>query len=169
MRSYGIEGFQKYIRHVGFIPFLNRQSTWLSDHCKILVTSAIQSISLNQIFIKGIKESKHLVLVTPPNLALSVFRMVPRLNNKPSRRRLFTLSELNELNMQLNERISARKDIALTQTELNGVFCIRMAIGAHRTQEEHIHKALALLNREAEETLKAWLYQQHKGTTKIPN
>ena len=38
----------------------------------------------------------------------------------------------------------------LTQTELNGVFCIRFAIGAIRTEVCHIEQAYHLLQKEAE-------------------
>ena len=38
----------------------------------------------------------------------------------------------------------------LTQTVLNGVFCIRFAIGAERTEVFHINQAFNLLQKEAE-------------------
>ncbi|TFK74562.1 hypothetical protein BDN72DRAFT_664561 [Pluteus cervinus] len=132
IRSYGIEGFQKYIR---------------------------QSISLNESFAEKISQSKHLEHVTPPSFALSVFRLVPKLDSQ----RVFTLDELNGLNKQYYARISSRKDIALTQTVLNGVSCIRLAVGAAQTTKEHIEKASALLNEEAEEALKVWLETSSSG------
>jgi aromatic-L-amino-acid decarboxylase len=59
--------------------------------------------------------------------------------------------------MQFYARISARNNILLTRTMLNGVFCIRFAVGVQRTDEEHIRRAFDLLCAEAgaprEETL----------------
>jgi aromatic-L-amino-acid/L-tryptophan decarboxylase len=66
------------------------------------------------------------------------------------------MSSLNNLNRLFYGRISARDDILLTQTVLNGVFCIRLAVGAARTDSIHIQKAYDLLNKEAELTIETW-------------
>jgi aromatic-L-amino-acid decarboxylase len=63
---------------------------------------------------------------------------------------------LNNLNRLFFGRISARDDIMLTQTVLNGVYCIRLAVGAARTNETHIKHACDLLYKEAELTIEAW-------------
>ena len=104
-----------------------------------------QTVACNELFATEIKKSQHFELLIPPSLALSVFRLVPRANS--------TLEELNDLNKKFYTRLSSRKDIALTQTVLNGVSCLRFAVGSARTTDEHIHKAVELLNSEAEQVL----------------
>lgn len=53
------------------------------------------------------------------------------------------------LTRRLFEKLSARKDLLLTQTTLNGMFCIRFAVGAARTETEHIEGAFAIIAEEA--------------------
>ena len=65
-------------------------------------------------------------------------------------------SELNDLNRTFYARLAARSDIAITHTDLNGVFCVRMAIGAERTEEGDIDKALTLIEEEARVVLSEW-------------
>jgi hypothetical protein len=65
-------------------------------------------------------------------------------------------SKVNALNRAFYARISARKSILLTQTDLAGTFCIRMAIGAVRTEEKHVQEAFDLLVEEAHATLREW-------------
>ena len=89
-----------------------------------------------------------LSLVTAPSLALSVFRIDPK-TTSPDQPAL-SLEALNAINKLFYARISARKDILLTQTILNGVFCIRFAIGAERTEVFHIKQAYNLLQKEAQ-------------------
>ena len=67
-----------------------------------------------------------------------------------------SLESLNNLNRLFYGRISARHDIILTQTVLNGVYCIRFAVGAARTEASHIQQACELLQKEAGLTLEAW-------------
>jgi aromatic-L-amino-acid/L-tryptophan decarboxylase len=95
-----------------------------------------------------IRSSSQLTLVTPPSYALSVFRLLPssELDEKA----------LNSLNRLFYDRISARSDIFLTRTELNGIFCIRFVVGAARTNETHIQMAFDLLRAEGEMTIKAF-------------
>lgn len=69
--------------------------------------------------------------------------------------------DLNALNQALYKRISARQDIFMTQTVLNGVYCIRMAVGAIRTTEQHIIEAFNLITREVELTLQSWTTNGH--------
>lgn len=109
----------------------------------------LKHVALNQIFVRLVGESSHLTLVTPPSLALSVFRMAPSGLDLSS-------EELNELNQALYKRISSHKDILLTHTNLNGVYCIRFVVGGLRTTRQHIEKAFELINEEAEVTLRLW-------------
>ncbi|KAF5386192.1 hypothetical protein D9615_002288 [Tricholomella constricta] len=131
LRSFGAEGFRNYIRKASPL-----------------------SISLNQVFADFVTKSETLSLVTPPSLALTVFRLDPKpksLDQPP-----LSLESLNNLNRLFYGRISARNDILLTQTVLNGVHCIRFAVGAARTEAPHIQQACDLLCKEADLTLEAW-------------
>jgi len=127
LRSYGVEGFRKHIR---------------------------RGIELNKLFATLIRDSVTFSLVTQPSLALTVFRLVPRpeYDDQP----VLTLESLNDLNRSFYSRISARNDIMLTQTSLNGIFCIRLAVGATRTTEVHIRAAYDVICREAETALEIW-------------
>ena len=95
-------------------------------------------------------------LVTNPSLALTVFRLVPgsETDDQPASRLSF--ESLNELNRRFYSRISARNDIMMTQTNLNGIFCIRFVTGATRTTEVHVYAAYDILCKEAEATLELW-------------
>jgi aromatic-L-amino-acid decarboxylase len=87
-------------------------------------------------------------LVTPPILGLSVFRL------KPASHAAQDLVEMNALNRAFYVRLAARSaECIFTQTDLGGVFCVRMAIGAQRTEERHIRAAFDVLTEEAVQTL----------------
>lgn len=90
-------------------------------------------------------------LVTRPSLALSVFRLNPGIGATAN-----TLTDLNDLNRVFYDRISARHDILLTQTILNGITCLRFAVGAYRTEERHIDQAFNLLQEEGNIAIKEW-------------
>lgn len=123
LRSFGIEGFQRYIR---------------------------ETVKLGDMFAALIRESTEFALVTPPSLALTVFRLEPRLSSP------VPLEKLNELNRAFYARVSARSDIAFTQTDLGGTFCIRMAVGASQTTEDHVKRAYEILCLEGEAALEEW-------------
>ena len=74
---------------------------------------------------------------------------------------------LNDLNRLFFGRISARSDIILTQTELNGIFCIRFVVGATRTNETHIQKAYDILCVEAEQAMATQKEKAEGGSTKF--
>jgi len=122
LRSYGVQGFQRYIR---------------------------QTIQRSDSFVSLIKQSDHFRLVAPPCLSLSVFRLeLPERSLEPE--------ELNALNRAFYARLSARHDVAFTQTDLNGTICIRCAVGAERTEEADILQAFEVLCEEADKTLQDW-------------
>ncbi|KAL0577748.1 hypothetical protein V5O48_004242 [Marasmius crinis-equi] len=127
LRGFGVEGFQAHIR---------------------------KTISLNESFVKHVKDSPLFKLVTPPSFSLSVFRLVPKPQAPDGP--LASEQTLNELNQLFYGRINARKDIMLTQTKLNETFCIRFATGSRYTEEEHVEKAFNILTQEANLTLEAW-------------
>ncbi|OJA13179.1 hypothetical protein AZE42_10172 [Rhizopogon vesiculosus] len=107
-------------------------------------------IKLNARFAQGIRESDQFSFVAKPFLALTVFRLAPQSLSH------LTTSELNGLNRAFYARLAARSDIAMTQTELNGVFCVRMSIGAERTVEGDIDKALVVIAEEGRVALQEW-------------
>ena len=101
------------------------------------------------------KTSPTFALVTPPSLALTVFRVVA----DPAALSLsgpLSLDALNDLNRVFYARVSARGEIFLTQTQLNDVFCVRLAVGAERTRKEHIDRAWTLIREEAEGAVQEW-------------
>ncbi|KAF8220587.1 hypothetical protein L208DRAFT_747020 [Tricholoma matsutake] len=126
-RSFGAEGFRNHIR---------------------------RAIKLNHEFADLVLTSKYLSLVTPPSFALTVFQLKPKATTP--KQPALSISSLNNLNRLFYNQISGRDDIYLTQTTLNGVFCIRMAVGAARTDSVHIQKAYDLLNKEAEMAIETW-------------
>lgn len=109
---------------------------------------------MNQVFVELIATSDILSLVTTPSLALSVFRLVPKTTS--SETGSLPPESLNDLNRIFFGRISTRHDILLTQTSLNGIFCIRLAVGAARTDETHINHAYEIICKEAEWALENW-------------
>lgn len=124
LRSYGVGGFQAYIR---------------------------RCIDLNGYFASLVKTSPSFALVTSPSFALTVFRVVadPGALGRGA-------DALNDLNRAFYARVSARGEIFLTQTQLNGTFCVRFAVGAERTRREHIDRAWALIQEEAGVAVEEW-------------
>ena len=61
-----------------------------------------------------------------------------------------SVAGLNDLNRALYSRLMENSDrLYLTQTMLNGVVCLRFAIGAQRTEDEHIDRAWELIKSSA--------------------
>ncbi|KAL6306954.1 pyridoxal phosphate-dependent transferase [Sparassis latifolia] len=121
LRSYGVEGFQKHIR---------------------------KGIALNNHFVSLVSASPLFSLVAPPSFALTVFRLTPQ-TVLPVSTAPLTESLLNDVNRALYVRITARPEILLTQTVLNGTVCLRFAVGATRTETEHVEMAWQLIQEEA--------------------
>ncbi len=116
-----------------------------------MVLINFKSVKLSDRFVQLVKNSDILELVTEPSLALSVFRLNPGIGA-----RTYSLADLNNLNRVFYDRISARHDILLTQTVLNGVACIRFAVGVLRTEERHIDRAFRLLQEEGHIAIEEW-------------
>jgi aromatic-L-amino-acid/L-tryptophan decarboxylase len=95
-----------------------------------------------------VRASPVLELVTEPSLALSVVRVAPPAGRSPD------APGLNMLNRTFWERVSAHPEVYFTQTDLNGVFCVRFAVGSWMTTEEHVRKAFEVLEHEAEEVVR---------------
>lgn len=80
----------------------------------------LQSISLGEIFVERVREHPEILeLVTQPSFSLSVFRIAPAAVPKLS------AVELNDLSKRYYQRLYERKDLMLTQTDLDGVHCVR--------------------------------------------
>ena len=146
LRSHGVQGFQDYIR---------------------------RTVRMNDKFIALIRSSPFFKFVTTPFLALSVFRLVPPpTSSSPSSltyAKPLSEPQLNALNRAFYARVSARPDIMLTQTDLLGTFCVRLAVGAARTSEKHIQAAFDLLVEEAQATLKEWKWEDATAGVKAVN
>jgi aromatic-L-amino-acid decarboxylase len=138
------------------IPQIHSTSQFIHYHRKNWISHFLffQTISLNETFASLIQKSDTLSLVTQPSLALSVFRICPR--REAENQTPISVELLNELNRLFYGRLSARTDIMLTQTTLNGIFCVRLAIGSARTTGKHIVEAYDILTKEAEATLEVW-------------
>ncbi|RPD53751.1 hypothetical protein L226DRAFT_492786 [Lentinus tigrinus ALCF2SS1-7] len=130
LRSYGVEGFQAHIR---------------------------KGVELNKHFVSLVRASPDFELVTTPSLALSVFRLRLPSTSTLSPDSAEGLAALNDLNRALNLRLSVDNDkIFITQTMLNGMICLRFAIGAQRTEKEHVDRAWDLIKQCATEMVGEW-------------
>ncbi|KAI0703057.1 pyridoxal phosphate-dependent transferase [Cytidiella melzeri] len=129
LRSFGAEGFRAQIR---------------------------KSVKLNDYLVTLLRSSPDFSLVTEPSFALSVFRLTPAWITSAESDETKREAMLNHLNKSFYTRLAARHDIALTQTNLNGKFCIRLVNGAARTKKEHIEHAWYILQEEAKAAMMAW-------------
>jgi len=108
----------------------------------------MQSISLNNSFAERIRASRIFQLVTPPSFALTVFRLLPG-----SADSTHELARVNVLNKAFYSDLQSRPDLALTQTLVGEVFCVRFAVGAARTEQDDIDKAWAIIKEAGENAL----------------
>jgi aromatic-L-amino-acid decarboxylase len=131
LRSFGVEGFQANVRKVCRHPAVLNVAR--SSH-------SVQCISLNNSFAERIRASPIFELVTPPSFALTVFRLLPGSAGSTKE-----LEEVNTLNRAFYSDLQSRPNIALTQTLLGGVFCVRFAVGAARTEESDIDDAWEII------------------------
>ncbi|RXW21325.1 hypothetical protein EST38_g4541 [Candolleomyces aberdarensis] len=115
-----------------------------------------KTIDMNNLFVKLLSESKVLTLFAEPSLALTVFRITP-----PEGVDKFSAEALSDLNARFFKVVSARDDIMLTQTSLNGHVCIRFAVGSARTEENHIKQAYEIVEQEAAKVIETW--RQHQS------
>ena len=115
------------------------------------LTSDSQCIKMNDLFAEYIRTSNTFELVTPPSFALTVFRLVPPATASAA----WTPDELNSLNRCFHNALQEHHDqLLLTQTELVGVFCMRFAVGAARTNEGDIRRAWEVIKKTGEDVLK---------------
>jgi aromatic-L-amino-acid/L-tryptophan decarboxylase len=148
LRSFGVEGFREHIRRVNlFRSTIIRRS--------IHKRYQPQGVRLNNQFVSLLRSSPRFEILTPPSLALTVFRLKASALDATSSP--LPKVVLNDLNGLFFDRLSARNDILLTQTILNGVFCVRFAVGAERTRELHVEKAFEVVCQEGELAAIAYL------------
>lgn len=97
-------------------------------------------------------EPSALVSTSPPTSGTQSALAMPSSSEKkdPS-----SLGSVNALNRALHHELQAAHthELLLTQTEIGGIFCLRMAIGAARTEERDIQKAWEILNEAGEKVL----------------
>ncbi|KIJ40182.1 hypothetical protein M422DRAFT_49315 [Sphaerobolus stellatus SS14] len=127
LRGFGIQGLQGYIR---------------------------KTISLCQMFYKLVENSSDFQLVGRPFLSLAVFRL------RPKDSLLFSVNAdeqtLNDLNRIFHRKLLIH-DLFLTQTMLDGMFCIRFNVGATRTEERHIMNAWKTICSQIEPAIAEWV------------
>lgn len=137
LRSFGVEGFQANVRKVCRHP---------AEFCKFKLFFFVQCISLNNSFAERVRASRNFELVTPPSFALSVFRLLPGGSTNE-------LEVVNTLNRAFYSDLLTRPNLALTQTTLGEVFCVRLAVGAARTEESDIDNAWETIKEVGENVL----------------
>ncbi|KAH9993713.1 pyridoxal phosphate-dependent transferase [Russula compacta] len=105
-------------------------------------------ISLNNSFSEYIRASPIFELVTPPSFALTVFRLLPGSGGSTEE-----LEHVNTLNRAFYSDLQSRPNLVLTHTSLGGVFCMRLAVGATRTEQSDIDNAWAIIKEVGESVL----------------
>jgi aromatic-L-amino-acid/L-tryptophan decarboxylase len=140
LRSFGVQGFQAYIRKVQSFSCCPESA---SDN-----RLCLQCISLNNSFAERIRACPIFELVTPPSFALSVFRLCPGSVSGTTE-----LENVNALNRAFYDDLRSRHDLALTQTLVGKVFCIRMAVGATRTEQSDLDEAWHIIKKTGENRL----------------
>ena len=141
LRSYGVAGFQAHLRKA------SRFLTCLTPcHTRTNYPRCVQGIALNEHFASLVRASPEFELVTKPVLALSVIRLKLPSSSAHSLSDEAKAEATNALNKALYARTERASDkLFLTQTSLNGTVCVRFAIGAQRTEREHIERAWELI------------------------
>nr|XP_018265527.1 aromatic-L-amino-acid decarboxylase [Kwoniella dejecticola CBS 10117]OBR87685.1 aromatic-L-amino-acid decarboxylase [Kwoniella dejecticola CBS 10117] len=134
LRSYGVKGFQQHLLR-GI------------EHCQQLE--------------KIVKQSSKFEIVTPPSLALIVFRLNPAKSQENAN---IDDDELNLINQKLFTALDLRYDIFLTQTVLHSkernMFVIRLAMGGVHTKFSDVENAWRIVEEEGEKVLSEWKAQK---------
>jgi hypothetical protein len=87
------------------------------------------------------------ILPTAPSFSLLTFQLAPV-------GAAASADRIDALNRRLHERLSARRDVLLTQTILPEVgFCIRLAVGTPSTRWVHVEQVWAAVREEADAVL----------------
>ncbi|TBU63376.1 pyridoxal phosphate-dependent transferase [Dichomitus squalens] len=110
-----------------------------------------KGIEQNAYFASLVCASSEFELMTKPYLGLSLFRL-----KAPESVTAQGLAATNDLNRALYSRLMEDSDkLYITQTLLNGVICLRFAIGAQRTEIEHIDRAWKVIKTSAQAIVQA--------------
>ncbi|KAF8304373.1 aromatic-L-amino-acid decarboxylase [Clavulina sp. PMI_390] len=151
LRNYGVEGFRAHIR---------------------------KCVNLGKLFESLIRAQPDLFeIVAPRSLALTVFRVAPssprnrdlshshshsRAHSHPAKAATLhapstsslSLAALNKLNTSFHQRLTEGPEgIFVITTLLDGKLCVRMSIGAERTQDCHIRAAVERMTKCAREVI----------------
>ena len=114
----------------------------------------LQGVALNEHFVSLLRSAPEFELVTTPVLALSVFRLKPPATAAAAESD--SEAAANVLNRALAARLSTESDkILITPPVINGMACLRFAIGAQRTEKEHVERAWELITACAREVLES--------------
>ena len=94
-------------------------------------------VALAEYFEKKVLYNKESMfeMVAPRQFALVCFRVMTK--NMAS----LSLEEVNEVNAEVLKRVNAAGDVMLIQTDLGGVYTIRLAVGTPSTEREHVDRA----------------------------
>ncbi|KAF8316499.1 pyridoxal phosphate-dependent transferase [Cantharellus anzutake] len=153
LRNFGVKGFRAHIRKgVGLAELFERL---------LKGEEAVEAVCEWKM-----KRENMFEMVTPRALALVVFRLIPPRPSPPESHNALSQETLNALNITLHQNLthpptppplassfipgsdpSVSNALFITRTELKGKVCLRMAIGAERTTEVHIRKAVKILER----------------------
>ena len=101
-------------------------------------------------------------MVTPPVLALAVFRLIPPAHKSGTTP--LSDPDLDALNRKLHIRLDGRSDVMLTPTVLpsaeRSVYCLRFSIGSPRTTWEDVKGVWEIVEAEGEVVLREWEERQ---------
>jgi aromatic-L-amino-acid decarboxylase len=89
-----------------------------------------------------IESSEDWEMLAPVPFALVCFRACPR-----------DVENLDELNERLMNEINASGLAYLSHTKLNGIYTLRVSIGAIRVEQKHIEKLWNILNQKLSELI----------------
>ena len=111
-----------------------------------------QGLELSKKFNALVQADSQFEVVAPPSLALTVFRLLPPSDSGVDKS---DLEAVNQLNKIYHHRLHDA-DLFLTQTDVNGMFTMRLAVGSTRTEEEHIQRAFEIMVKEAGSAVEEW-------------
>ncbi|KAF8456102.1 pyridoxal phosphate-dependent transferase [Kalaharituber pfeilii] len=118
MRSYGVEGMRKHLRH---------------------------TMGVGQVFTELVKSRDDLFeIVAEPRFGLTVFRV--RLGVGASKAEGGEAEKrANAITKEVYEKVNAGREVYLTSTVLGNIYAIRVVTGSPRAEEESVRKAFELL------------------------
>lgn len=98
-------------------------------------------ISLARYIEEKIRAHDNFEIVTPANFNLICFRFKPE--------NITDNEKLNELNLQLLQKINNTGKIYLSHTRLKGIYTLRMAIGQTNVEQKHVDQAWTIIQEQS--------------------